>query len=118
MIAPPDDQELLRCRRLIEEKMGWGSPDSWSTQDFEQLSERIGEHTGVSLSVTTLKRVWGRVKYNSAPTTTTLNALSAFVGYESWREFKNTTLIKESAVAQQAVVEPPRPVEVRLVNPS
>lgn len=89
MISQQEDRQLTRCRRLIEEKVGWGSGEGWSTQDFDRLSERIAEQTGVSLSVTTLKRVWGRVKYDSAPTTTTLNALVQFVGYDSWQQFKN-----------------------------
>ncbi len=89
MIAQQKDQELAHCRRLIEEKLGWGSGVNWSNQDFEQLSERFAEETGVTLSTTTLKRVWGRVKYDSAPTTTTLNALAAFIGFENWRHFLN-----------------------------
>ncbi|WP_332367655.1 hypothetical protein [Spirosoma telluris] len=59
MITQQEDRELARCRRLIEEKMGWGKSDGWSTQDFERLAEQIAEQTGISLSVTTLKRVWG-----------------------------------------------------------
>src|SRR5205823_517844 len=88
MITQQEDRELIRCRQLIEEKVGWGRSDGWATQDFERLSERIAEQTGVSLSVTTLKRVWGRVKYESAPTATTLTTLVQFVGYENWPHFK------------------------------
>ena len=89
MIAQEKDQELARCRVLIEAKLGWGSGENWSNQDFEQLSAQLARETGVTLSGTTLKRVWGRVKYDSAPTTTTLNALVAFLGYENWRHFQN-----------------------------
>ncbi|GAB3768032.1 hypothetical protein GCM10028818_01790 [Spirosoma horti] len=88
MISQQEDKELARCRQLIEEKTGWGSSDSWSTQDFDRLSELIAEQTNVSLSVTTLKRVWGRVRYDSAPTATTLNTLVQFIGYENWPTFK------------------------------
>ena len=88
-ISGPEDQALSRCLRQIEAKVGWGSGEAWSTADFERLGECIAGETGVSLSVTTLKRVWGRVKYASAPTETTLNALAAFAGYENWRACKN-----------------------------
>jgi hypothetical protein len=91
MVTQQEGQELDRCRRLIEEKVGWGSGEGWATQNFERLSELIAGQTGVSLSVTTLKRVWGRVKYESAPTTTTLNALVQFAGYENWQQFRNTS---------------------------
>lgn len=95
------DQErewLARCRQLIEENVDWGSAESWSTQDFERLSEEIADKTAVSLSVTTLKRVWGRVKYDSAPTATTLNTLARFIGYISWQHFKSTTKSLSSEV--------------------
>lgn len=95
MISQQEDKELARCRRLIEEKMGWGRSDSWSTQDFDRLSEQIADQTGVSLSVTTLKRMWGRVRYDSAPTATTLNTLVQFIGYENWPTFKEAWQAKE-----------------------
>ena len=88
----PADEALPRCLRQIEAKVGWGSGEAWSTADFERLGEQIADQTGVSLSVTTLKRVWGRVKYASAPTETTLNALAAFAGYANWRECRNALL--------------------------
>ena len=40
------------------------------------------------LSSTTLKRVWGKLKYESVPNTNTLNTLAAFIGYENWVEFR------------------------------
>ncbi|MFD2934380.1 hypothetical protein [Spirosoma flavum] len=115
MITQQEDRELVRCRRLIEEKVGWGRSDNWSTQDFERLGEQIADQTGVSLSVTTLKRVWGRVRYNSAPTATTLNALVKFIGYTNWPHFKGVTqtgeMISEPAdVVSVAVSEPASPV--------
>ena len=96
----PEDQALRHCLRQIEAKAGRGPGEEWSTADFERLGEQIAEATGVSLSVTTLKRVWGRVKYVSAPTETTLNALAVFAGYASWRDCRN-------AVPPAAETEPP-----------
>jgi hypothetical protein len=75
------------CRQRIEEKVGWGPGNEWQNQDFEALSKRILKETKVSLSVSTLKRVWGKVRYEGNPTTATLNALAQFVGYEDWRAF-------------------------------
>ncbi len=104
MISGPEDQALPRCLKEIEAKVGWGDSEDWSTADFERLGERIAAETGVALSVTTLKRVWGRVKYASAPTETTLNALAAFAGYENWRACKNA-------------LPPPHPVAVATEPP-
>lgn len=79
--------ELLRCKAVIERKLDWGPADSWQTADFEALSEAILEQTGVSLSTSTLRRIWGRVEYNHLPSGTTLNTLARFAGSEDWRSF-------------------------------
>jgi hypothetical protein len=76
------------CLAEIEQQVGWGESTTWTQQDFEELSEQICVKTGVRLSVTTLKRIWGKVAYNSSPTNHTLNTLAIFCGYESWRDFK------------------------------
>jgi hypothetical protein len=82
------DETLIRqVKKLFEEKTGWGDSTKWTNQDFLRLSELIQEQTGVTLSHVTLKRVWGKVKYDSLPNTHTLNTLVQFLGYESWRDF-------------------------------
>jgi hypothetical protein len=83
---------LQQCCRQIEEKLGWGSSDNWQNQDFEALSSRIFDLTQVALSVSTLKRVWGKVKYDNFPSLTTLNTLAVFAGYEHWRHFRQQLL--------------------------
>jgi len=81
-------KEYLELFKKQSEKMlGWGNSELWTNADFERLSEIIFEKTGVSLSISTLKRVWGKVQYNSIPTTTTLDTLAQFSGYESWRSY-------------------------------
>ena len=76
----------------ISEKLGWGEVSDWNNYDFNQLSQLILEETEVQLSNVTLKRVFGKIKYDSHPSTHTLNALSQFAGYLDWRDFliKNT----------------------------
>jgi len=78
---------LSRCLKQIEASFDRGASEHWSTYDFEKLSEAIYARTQVRLSVTTLKRIWGKLKYGSAPTITTLNALAQFAGYADWRAF-------------------------------
>lgn len=84
-----ENQEIYKkkCLQGIEDKLGWGDSSQWSNADFQKLSELIYEHTDVLLSASTLKRVWGRVKYHGKFTTTTLDALAAFLGYGNWRSF-------------------------------
>jgi hypothetical protein len=42
----------------------------------------------VRLSISTLKRIWGKVKYDHSPTTATLNAIARFAGFDGWRDFQ------------------------------
>ncbi len=84
------EHELIsKCILQIEEKLGWGDSSNWHSEVFIELSETIQEQTKVLLSPTTLKRVWGKVNYNSSPSISTLNALSQFIGYTNWRDYKN-----------------------------
>ena len=84
------EQDAIKaCLQKVENKLGWGSSAQWNNEVFAELSQTIQEATGVLLSPTTLKRVWGKVKYSNAPSISTLNALSQFAGYSNWRELKN-----------------------------
>lgn len=75
------------CRQYIESRLGWGGSDSWQNQDFENLSEKIFQETGQVLSISTLKRIWGKVKYDGRPNIATLDVLAQFAGFENWRAF-------------------------------
>lgn len=83
-----DLRYLDSCRSLIEAKLDWGPGSEWTTSDFEELSELISTDTGTSLGATTLKRIWGRVKYESNPSRHSLNILASYVGHSSWRSFQ------------------------------
>ena len=71
----------------IEEALGWGSGENWSNKDFEALSEKILSTTKKRLSVTTLKRIWGRAELVANPSMATLDILAEFLGYANWRAF-------------------------------
>lgn len=79
---------VQKCLLQIEEKLGWGNAKEWHSEMFIELSEVIQKETQVLLSSTTLKRVWGKINYKSAPSISTLNTLSQFAGYDNWRDFK------------------------------
>ncbi|WPP52820.1 hypothetical protein [Catalinimonas niigatensis] len=97
---------ILKCRQGIEKRLGWGSAEQWVNQDFICLSELIFQETGTNLSTTTLKRIWGKVKYESVPQTTTLNVLAQFAGYSDWRVLKtqcSSEEEKQKAVAADSI---------------
>ncbi|HPG05941.1 MAG: hypothetical protein KDC59_05615 [Saprospiraceae bacterium] len=87
---PQENQPLARCKKQIESKLGWGNADTWQSQDFENLSHRIFEETNRMLSGSTLKRIWGKVRYESNPNRATLDVLAQFLGYTGWLEFVNS----------------------------
>jgi hypothetical protein len=78
---------IQRLVQKIEHQLGWGSGEDWSNKDFEALSEQIFNSTKKRLSVTTLKRIWGRAELVANPSLATLDILSEFVGHKNWREY-------------------------------
>jgi len=92
-----------RLLLLIEEQLGWGDSANWPSRDFEKLNILIQEKTKISLSASTLRRVWGKVDYNNQPSVTTLDTLAQFTGYENWRSFCSsgkTTSIRPASAHQ------------------
>lgn len=85
-----EDVLLSKCLGLVEDKLKWGSGSQWTTKDFEALREQIFRETKVSLSLATLKRLWGKMKYDSKPTASTLDVIAQFVGYQNWRTFSQS----------------------------
>lgn len=55
--------------------------------DFNELSTLISETNHERLGVSTLKRIWGYVKSDFAPTYSTLSVLSRYAGYRDWHHF-------------------------------
>ena len=97
MQKPQDNNFHLNLyKKLVEKQLGWGNSESWENKDFLALSEKILETTGVQLSNSTLKRIWGKVKYQSAPNTSTLNTLAHFLNYENWLSFKASHPVENS----------------------
>ncbi len=88
-IKRKDSSEPLRqLVQHIEAQLAWGEGSTWTNKDFQELSERIFAHTRQQLSVTTLKRVWGRAERIANPSGATLDILADFAGYDSWRAFR------------------------------
>jgi hypothetical protein len=97
------DKLVKHCLAQIEEKLHWGPSTGWHNEVFSELSEKIQQQTQVLLSPTTLKRVWGKINYQSAPSITTLNTLAQFAGYQNWRDFKNKSKFKKSNTLRNKV---------------
>ena len=78
---------IEKSKKLIEKSVGWADSSEWKNRDFEYLSELIFKKTRVSISVSTLKRIWQNDR-KRIPQVTTLNALATFIDYENWNDLK------------------------------
>jgi hypothetical protein len=121
-----DEQiHIKACLGEIEAILNRGNSADWSNYDFEKLAEQIAARTGVQLSVSTLKRIWGKVSYKNAPSLTTLNTLARFLGHEDWRAYQQKlklpaaiTEVEHQPVAAavtENVVKAPRPKRKTLI---
>ena len=91
-----DSKHILRLRSALEDHLSWGKSSEWHSSVFEELSQKIFAKCQVMLSPTTLKRFWGTVNYEGQPSVSTLDTLSQFIDYPSWRAFKSATKSKKT----------------------
>lgn len=76
--------EIKRLRNAIEEKIG---RKAVAPVDFNYIAMQIKQDVGDSVSVSTLKRIWGYVSYKSKPSKSILSIMARFVGFTSWNSF-------------------------------
>ena len=69
----------------VEERLGRGM---LSPKDFEYLHGIITSELNESVSVSTLKRLWGYSKYLSSPSVSILSILCRLVGYRDWEDYR------------------------------
>jgi len=84
---------IRQCTELIETRWQRGPSGEWKSYDFEKLSDEIFDVTGISLSISTLKRLFGKVSYHNLPSVHTLNTLARFAGFDDWNAFKRREAI-------------------------
>ncbi|MCF6404866.1 hypothetical protein L3C95_18345 [Chitinophaga filiformis] len=104
-----NDKELIKiCLLEIVCKSGFSDPESLRQRDFEHLSGEIEKNTGILISVSTIKRLLNG-QFNRLPQVATLNAISTYLGYESWQDFRSRQQEKMNSAGEEA---PPLPDEV------
>ena len=76
-------------RGLIEilRKKGYTSCKSLTQRDYDHVSVEIQEGTGVSISSITIKRLL-HGQFSRVPQIATLDAISKYLGFKGWQEFK------------------------------
>ena len=77
----PEIQELLKA---VEKKY---SQNLRTTTDFDVFSLHLKLQLDVSISTSTLKRLWGYVKDKHKPRNQTLDSLAQYIGFFNFNEF-------------------------------
>ena len=84
------DQELVkRCLKDICGKNGFHDVSAMTQRDFELISQEIATATGILISVSTIKRLL-HGNFSRIPQTATLNAISSYMGFKNWQDYKNS----------------------------
>jgi len=86
-----ENLDLEKCLKEIEVRYfpkktsnGFGLKQ----RDFELLIDLIEKQSGITLSLSTIKRLWKK-EYRSSPHPHTLNALAALLDFEDWYAYSN-----------------------------
>ena len=88
---------LTQCKKLIEEKLAWSMESThWKQRDYLNLLSMLEEKTGISLSLSTVKRIWSDT-YSGNPHPTTLDTLAKFLDYDNWLSFTQAQKSEASA---------------------
>ncbi len=101
----PEVQELLAT---IESKTHLNMN---TASDFEKLQHIAQEKHRVSISLSTLKRMWGYIDGYDLVRTTTLNALAIIAGFKNWPHF--TQHIREN---NSETISPDRCISTQMLN--
>jgi hypothetical protein len=64
--------------------------------DFNDVSAKILKKVGHSISLSSLKRLWGYVEYKSFPSPNTLNILARYNGFYDWSDYLERQELPES----------------------
>lgn len=80
-------ENIEALKRAVEDQYG---QSLCSPTDFNGLCDQLRHTLGESLSMSTVKRVWGYVTGYATVRLSTLNTLSRYVGCHDWQEFCET----------------------------
>src|SRR6056297_1146932 len=90
-----NDKYFIKCREDILGCLGKRPGDKWLDREIQDLSDKIYEKSKIRLSVNTLKRILGLIKYEGNPSMSTKDALAQYLDYMNWEDF----LIKNFSIS-------------------
>lgn len=83
----PETYYINQCKSAIEKQLAWSDSSQWKQRDYLNLIGLLNEKTGISLSLSTIRRIW-KPDFEGTPHPSTLEALAQFLDYENWLAFK------------------------------
>ena len=93
------EQELVKtCLNEIFLRNGYAGPHSLVQRDYENVSQAIEAKTGILISISTLKRLL-KGDFARLPQVATLNAISRYLGYQHWQDYRSTVNSKTPIAA-------------------
>lgn len=102
-----DKEALAAIVRVTNENLGY---EPTTPTGFNDLIRQIQQITGDSLSLSSIKRIWGYIPYDGDFSPTTLNILARYNGMKDWESFKksilaNTNVDDESGFHDHVITE-------------
>lgn len=99
------DRDLVQlCVKELYAKMGYPENAKISQGDLEHICYLIEERTKIIISLSTIRRIISG-KFERLPQLSTLDALTMFIGYAGWHNFK-TKKNAENVGRPAAVIQP------------
>jgi hypothetical protein len=87
----------------IFKKNGYEELDRLTQRDFDHISHEIEENTGTLISGSTIKRLLNG-NFSRLPQIATLDAISGYLGYKSWQEYKLTSRFGEKNLTEEKAI--------------
>jgi hypothetical protein len=90
------ERELVKiCMAELCKKAGFADCHNLVQRDLEFVCDSIESKTGVLISLSTIKRLLNG-QFSRQPQIATLNAISMFLGYQNWQDFRQNKNMETS----------------------
>lgn len=104
-------------RKLLEElitelelKYNFGNRNTWTHQDFEKIVGMLNSTSNYNVSVSTIKRLYGKIKSEATPRISTLDSIAIHLGYNSWYDFVQTKKGKRTPIKKNKSKKAPKKI--------
>src|SRR6478736_1553863 len=93
------------CMKELCRKSGFTDCGRLVQRELEFICDNIEVKTGILISLSTMKRLLNG-QFSRQPQIATLNAISMYIGYDGWQDFKRQKIQEETAENGNGIVKP------------